>query len=99
MFKNNSGIFGRGIVLHHSIYLIFKEQMSIIFINNQTSQLGVGIFTSQLIGANIPNSCFYEVIPDNANIKLYFVNNMADISCDVLLYGVMVILIIVLTMR
>ena len=72
--------------------------MSISFINNHTSQSGVGIFTSQLVGANIPNSCFYEVIPDNANIKLYFVNNMADISGDVL-YGVMVILIIVLTMR
>ena len=86
MFVNNSGSFGGGIALYDSSHLIFKEQMSVSFINNHASQSGGGIFTSQLVGADIPNTCFYEVIPHNANVKLYFVNNTADISGDVL-YG------------
>ena len=85
-FENNSGSFGGGIALYDSSHLIFKEQMSISFINNHASQSGGGIFTSQLVGTHIPNTCFYEVTPYNANAKLYFVNNTADISGDVL-YG------------
>ena len=85
-FVNNSGIFGGGIALYDSSNLLIKEHTNISFINNHASKSGGGIYVSQLVGLNTPTNCFFQVIPNNANASLYFVNNTADISGDVL-YG------------
>ena len=87
MFINNSGIFGGGIALVDSSYLLIKEEMTISFINNHASHSGGGIFLSQVaLDRTIPTPCFFQVISDSTNATLYFVNNTADISGDVL-YG------------
>ena len=85
-FVNNSGILGGGIALYDSSHLLIKEHTNISFINNHASKSGGGIYVSQLVVLNIPTNCFFQVIPNNANASLYFVNNTADISGDVL-YG------------
>ena len=85
-FENNSGILGGGIALYGSSHLSIKEQANISFINNHASKSGGGIYVSQVVGLNIPINCLFQVIPYNGNAMLYFVNNTADISGDVL-YG------------
>ena len=85
-FVNNSGILGGGIALYDSSHLSIKEHTNISFISNHASKSGGGIYVSQLIGLNIPTNCLLQVIPNNTNVSLYFVNNTADISGDVL-YG------------
>ena len=90
MFVNNSGINGGGIALYESSQLIINQNANISFINNHASESGGGIFVSQVLGLDITNECSFKVIPyhDPNDIKtlLYFVNNTADISGDVL-YG------------
>ena len=88
-FVNNSGIFGGGIALVYSSYLVIKKEMTISFINNHASLSGGGIFVSQVeFDRTIPIPCFFRVTntSDTTNATLYFVNNTADISGDVL-YG------------
>ena len=85
-FENNSGILGGGIALYDSAHLSIKEHANISFINNHASKSGGGIYVSQLVDLTILTDCFFEVIPYNGNALLYFVNNTADISGDVM-YG------------
>ena len=85
-FVNNSGILGGGIALYDSSHLLIKENTNISFINNHASKSGGGIYVSQLVVLNTPTNCFFQVIPYNANASLYFVNNTADISGDIM-YG------------
>ena len=85
-FVNNRGFYGGGMALYGSSRLLIKEQMNMSFINNHADQSGGGIFVSQLVSANSPSSsCFFEIShPSDATV--YFVNNTAGISGDVL-YG------------
>ena len=85
-FVNNRGIYGGGMALYGSSRLLIKEQMNTLFINNHANQSGGGIFVSQVVPANSPSrSCFFKFsYPSDATV--YFVNNTAGISGDVL-YG------------
>ena len=87
-FVSNSGILGGGMALYESSHLILREQTNISFISNYASESGGGIFVSvSLIGNDIPTNCFFKLEPDQSiNAKLYFINNTAEISGDVL-YG------------
>ena len=85
-FVNNSGICGGGIALYESSQLLLNDQTYILFVNNYASESGEGIFISQLLVEDIYTHCSFEVIPDNSIAWLYFVNNTAKISGDVL-YG------------
>ena len=85
-FENNSGIYGGGMALYGSSRLLIKEQINAWFINNHANQSGGGIFVSQFVPVNSPSKyCFFK-ISDPSNAKIYFVNNTAGISGDVL-YG------------
>ena len=88
-FVNNSGIYGGGIALYESSQLLLKEHGNVSFVNNHASESGGGIFVSQSLGFN-NTDCSFKVIPYNPYFEtkavLYFVNNTADISGDVL-YG------------
>ena len=88
-FVNNSGIYGGGIALYESSKLLLKEHGNVSFVNNHASESGGGIFVSQSLGFN-NTDCSFKVIPYNPYFEtkavLYFVNNTADISGDVL-YG------------
>ena len=87
MFKNNSGIYGGGIALFKSSQLLLNQNTNISFINNYASKSGGGIF---VLGVNSTIDCSFNVIPyhypNDTKTVLYFVNNTADISGDVL-YG------------
>ena len=87
-FVSNSGILGGGMALYDSSNLILKEQTNISFFNNYASESGGGIFVSEdIVAIDFPTYCFYKLEPDhNINATLYFVNNKAEISGDVL-YG------------
>ena len=86
-FVNNSGINGGGIALYESSQLLLKEHANISFVNNHASDSGGGIFVSQVLDVDKSIDCSFEVIPYyNSSAVLYFVNNTADISGDVL-YG------------
>ena len=86
-FVNNSGIDGGGISLYESSQLLLKGHANISFVNNHASDSGGGIFVSQVIDVEKSFDCSFEVIPYyNSSAVLYFVNNTADISGDVL-YG------------
>ena len=91
-FVNNSGIYGGGIALYESSRLLLKEYTNVSFINNRANKSGGGIYVSQVLGFSVDftTDCTFEVIPqhnsDDNNTVLYFVNNKADISGDVL-YG------------
>ena len=89
-FANNSGIYGGGIGLHESSQLFLKLNASISFVNNHASKSGGGIFVSQILHVNIPIDCPFRVIPRHYSnydkTVMYFVNNTAGISGDVL-YG------------
>ena len=85
-FVNNSGIYGGGIALFESSQLLLKNQTNISFVNNHASESGGGIFVSQIFAEDIVKKCFFQLNSHNANASLYFVNNTANISGDVL-YG------------
>ena len=88
IFVNNSGVYGGGIALYESSQLLIKQQAIISFVNNYASESGGGIFVSQVFVEFITD-CSFKVItshsPYNSSV-LYFVNNTAGISGDVL-YG------------
>ena len=90
MFENNLGIYGGGIALYGSSQLLIKEHANMSFVNNHASKSGGGIFVSQVLGGENITDCSFEVIPyhypNDTKTVLYFVNNTADISGDVL-YG------------
>ena len=90
MFVNNSGIYGGGIALYKSSQLLLKQNTNISFINNHASESGGGIFISQIFGVDTISNYSFKVIPyhypNDTKTVLYFVNNKADISGDVL-YG------------
>ena len=91
-FVNNSGIYGGGIALYNSSQLLLKQYTNITFVNNHASKSGGGIFVyrDQVLGVDIATECSFKVIPyhypNDTKTVLYFVNNRADISGDVL-YG------------
>ena len=90
IFANNSGIYGGGIALHESSQLFLKENASISFFNNHANKSGGGIFVAPVLEVDIAIDCPFRVIPrhysyDNRT-TLYFINNTAGISGDVL-YG------------
>ena len=88
-FINNSGINGGGMALYGFSQLLLKQNTNISFVNNHASESGGGIFVSQVIDDNnliicsFKNFLYYNTI---AKTMLYFVNNTADVSGDVL-YG------------
>ena len=86
IFVNNSGVYGGGIALYKSSQLLLKEHTKISFLNNHASKSGGGIFVSQLLDADIRTNCTFQAIPYNASVGLFFVNNTANVSGDVL-YG------------
>ena len=92
MFANNSGIYGGGIALYDFSQLLVNQNTNISFFNNHASNSGGGIFVyhDQVLGIDITNECPFIVIPyhylNDTKTVLYFVNNTADISGDVL-YG------------
>ena len=92
MFVNNSGIYGGGIALYKSSQLLLNQKTNISFVNNYASKSGGGIFVyhDQVLGEDIATDCFFKVIPyhfpNDTKTVLYFVNNTANISGDVL-YG------------
>ena len=84
---NNSGIYGGGIALYESSQLLIKQNTNISFVNNYASESGGGIYVTQLLYVNISTECFISYnSSDNSNAMLYFVNNTAERSGDVL-YG------------
>ena len=87
-FVNNSGTLGGGMALYDSSNLILKEQTNISFVNNYASESGGGIFVSEkILTHDIPTDCFFILESDHStNATIYFVNNTAEISGDVL-YG------------
>ena len=92
MFVNNSGIYGGGIALYDSSKLLLNVNANISFVNNHASKSGGGIFVyhDHVLGEDIATDCSFNVIPyhypNDTKTVLYFVNNTADISGDVL-YG------------
>ena len=90
VFENNSGIYGGGIALYGSSQLLIKEHANISFVNNHASKSGGGIFVSQVLGQENTTDCSFKVLPyhypNDTKTVLYFVDNTADISGDVL-YG------------
>ena len=88
MFANNSGIYGGGIALYNSSKLLLHQNTNISFINNHASESGGGIFV--YYDQDIDTDCSFRVIPyhypNDTKTVLYFVNNTADTSGDVL-YG------------
>ena len=90
MFVNNSGTYGGGIALYESSQLLIKENANVSFFNNHASKSGGGIFVSQILDVDTVSNCTFKVIPhhypNDTKTVLYFVNNTADISGDVL-YG------------
>ena len=93
MFVNISGTYGGGIALYDSSQLLLIQNTNISFINNRAIESGGGIFVychDQNLNVNIATNCSFKVIPyhypNDTKTVLYFVNNSADISGDVL-YG------------
>ena len=90
MFVDNLSVYGGGIALHKSTQLLLKQNTNISFINNHASKSGGGIFVSLALVVDNTTDCSFKVIPhhypNDTNTVLYFVNNTADISGDVL-YG------------
>ena len=85
-FVNNTGIYGGGVALYESSYLFFRELSSNSFLGNRAKISGGGIFVSKVITGNITSVCFFNKISCGTNAELYFENNTAQISGDVL-YG------------
>ena len=88
-FVNNSGINGGGIALYGLSQLLLKWNTNISFVNNHASESGGGIFVSQVIDSSDITVCSFNTFPyydSDTKTMLYFVNNTANISWDVL-YG------------
>ena len=88
-FINNSGINGGGMALYGFSQLLLKQNTNISFANNHASESGGGIFVSQVIDNNALTICSFKnflYYNTTAKTMLYFVNNTADVSGDVL-YG------------
>ena len=88
-FVNNSGTNGGGIALYGFSQLLLKQNTNILLVNNHASESGEGTFESQIIDSVDVTECSFKDFSfynNNAKIILYFVNNTADISGDVL-YG------------
>ena len=93
-FVNNSGILGGGIALYDASYLLVNNlAANISFVNNYASQSGGGIYVSKVVNQIGYLPCFFQIVPRSyedycqpTNARLYFVNNTAGISGDVL-YG------------
>ena len=89
-FVNNSGIYGGGIALYGSSQLSLSQNTNISFVKNHASESGGGIYVSQFLDINVTTDCSFRVIPshksDDDKTVLYFVNNTAGTSGDVL-YG------------
>ena len=88
-FVNNSGIYGGGIALYEFSQLsLVKEHINISFVDNHASESGGGIFVSPVVGVDISTKCSFILNNSyyNSSAVLYFVNNTADISGDIL-YG------------
>ena len=90
MFVDNLSVYGGGIALYKSTQLLIKQNTNISFINNHASKSGGGIFVSLALVIDNTTDCSFKVIPhhdpNDTKTVLYFVNNTADISGDVL-YG------------
>ena len=90
IFVNNSGIYGGGIALYDFSQLLLNQNANLSFIYNHASESGGGIFVSQVLIVDNTTDCSFKVIPyhyaNDTKTVLYFVNNTADISGDVL-YG------------
>ena len=90
IFVNNSDNYGGGIALHKSSQLLLNQNANISFVNNRARKSGGGIFVSPVLTVDNTTDCFFKVIPyhypNDTKTVLYFVNNTADISGDVL-YG------------
>ena len=90
LFVNNSGIYGGGIALYESSKLLIRKHANMSFVNNHANESGGGIHVSQFLNINITTDCSFKVIPshnfDDTKTVLYFVNNTADTSGNVL-YG------------
>ena len=56
-FVSNSDINGGDIALYGLSLLLLKQNTSISFVNNRASELGGGIFVSQVIDSNIMKVC------------------------------------------
>ena len=88
-FVNNSGIYGGGIALYGFSQLLLKENTKISFVNNHASESGGGIFVSQVVDSFDITFCTFNNLSyynNGSKAMLYFVNNTANISGDVL-YG------------
>ena len=88
-FVNNSGIYGGGIALYDFSQLsLVKEHSNISFVDNHASVSGGGIFVSPVVGVDMSTKCSFVLNNSyyNSSAVLYFVNNTADISGDIL-YG------------
>ena len=88
-FVNNSGINGGGMALYGLSQLFLKQNTNISFVNNHASESGGGIFVSQGIDSSDLIVCSFNNFPfydKYIKTMLYFVNNTANISGDVL-YG------------
>ena len=88
-FVNNSGIYGGGIALYGFSQLLLKEKTNISFVNNHASESGGGIFVSQVVNSFDVKFCTFinlSYYNNGSKAMLYFVNNTANISGDVL-YG------------
>ena len=87
IFTNNSGIYGGGIALYELSQLLLNQNANVSFVNNHASKSGGGIF---VLDVDHTADCSFKVIPDHypddTKTVLFFVNNTADISGDVL-YG------------
>ena len=88
-FVNNSGIYGGGIALYGLSQILLNQNINISFVNNHASESGGGIFVSKVVNTIDNTFCTFNVFSyynDGLKPMLYFVNNTADISGDVL-YG------------
>ena len=88
-FVNNSGIYGGGIALYGLSQILLNQNTNISFVNNHASESGGGIFVSKVVNTIDHTFCTFNIFSYyNNGFKpmLYFVNNTADISGDVL-YG------------
>ena len=88
-FVNNCGINGGGMALLGFCQLLLKQNTNISFVNNHASESGGGIFVSQVADSIDMINCpfkIFSIYNTNTKTMLYFVNNTAYVSGDVL-YG------------
>ena len=90
-FHDNSGVYGGGIALYGSSYLVMKKDSVLNFTNNRAEKSGGAIYVSQDEAWILSNStvlkedCFIQLL-DNLSTTIYFSGNKAkDSGSD--LYG------------